>query len=82
MKRTSFVALAVPLVVLGATSNASADHGEEQVVIESQPVEVGPVSTSTPRITRSHDDEDFLASLQRCAESLQITVERVGCPEQ
>ena len=82
MKRTAFVALAVPLVVFGAASPASADHGEEEVVLESQPVEAGPVSTSTPRVTRSHDDEDFVASLQRCAESLQITVERVGCPEQ
>jgi hypothetical protein len=71
------LAVVIPLIIVAGASAASADT----VIVPSQHVEVGPVSTDTPEVTRTHEDESFQESLERCLADPQLSPTAIGCPE-
>jgi hypothetical protein len=76
--RRVFLALAaVPATIVALAPAATADT----VIVPSQHVEVGPVSTDTPAVTRTHEDEDLVTSVARCASDPQVSPTAIGCPQ-
>jgi hypothetical protein len=71
------LAVVIPLIIVAGASAAGADT----VIVPSQHVEVGPVSTDTPEVTRNHEDESFQESLERCLADPQLSPTAIGCPE-
>ena len=74
MTRRTLALTALVVGLFGAGSAAA------ETIVPSYPVEVGPVSTSTPAIERHDEDESFWESTQECLEDPQVSPTSVGCP--
>jgi hypothetical protein len=69
------------LAVVGFTAvvlstGVGAASAEEEVIVPSYPIVVGPVSTSTPQVTR----EEREGSWEECVTDPEVSPTYIGCP--